>query len=140
MKVDKYEFPDDLYYHKEHTWAKKDGDSIIIGFDDFGVQLAGAIKRITTLEEDEEISKDKPFGTISSGKWTGKLYSPISGEIVEVNEDVVEDEPGTLNEDPYGEGWLLKVTPEDDSELDELMQPGKPDFDEWIKAEIAEHT
>jgi glycine cleavage system H protein len=99
--------------------------------------MAGTIKRVETLEEDDEVSQDKPFGTMSSGKWTGKLYSPVSGEIVEVNEDL-EDEPGTINESPYGDGWIIKVKPEDEGELGNLQKGGTDEFAEWMKKEIVE--
>jgi glycine cleavage system H protein len=99
--------------------------------------MAGTIKRIATLEEEDEISQDKPFGTMSSGKWTGKLYAPVSGEIEEVNEDV-EDTPKICNEDPYGKGWILKISPSNlDSDLSKLMKTG-PEFEAWMKKEIIE--
>ena len=136
MQVDKYSFPDDLYYHKEHFWAKVEGDVVVVGLTDFTQQLAGTIKRVVTLEEEDEVEQDKPIGTISSGKLTGKFYAPVSGEISEVNEDV-EDEPGTINEDPYGEGWVVKIEPSDlDAELGKLMKTG-PEFEAWMKGEIA---
>jgi glycine cleavage system H protein len=137
MQVDEYKFPDELYYHKEHLWAQVKGDYVVVGMTDFTQQMAGTIKRIVTLEEEDEVSQDKPFGTMSSGKWTGKLYSPISGEILEVNEDV-EDDPKICNEDPYGEGWVIKVTPSNlDTDLSKLMKTG-PEFESWIKKEIQE--
>ena len=99
--------------------------------------MAGTIKRIVTLEEDDEVRQDKPFGTMSSGKWTGKLYSPVSGEIAEINEDV-EDNPKLCNEDPYGEGWIIKISPSNlDADLSKLMKLG-PEFETWIKKEIEE--
>lgn len=137
MQVEEYFTPDDVYYHKEHYWARVEGNVVVIGVSDFAQKLAGTIKRVVTLEEEDEIVQDKPFGTISSGKWTGKLYSPVSGEITEVNEDV-EDEPGMVNEDPYGEGWLIKVEPSNlDGDLANLMKPG-PEFEAWMKKEIVE--
>jgi len=137
MQVDEYNFPDDVYYHKEHLWAKVEDDLVVVGLTDFTQKMAGTIKRIATLEEDDEVSQDKPFGTMSSGKWTGKLYSPISGEIAEVNEDVIDD-PKLCNDDPYDEGWIIKVSPSDlETELSKLMKTG-PQFETWIKKEIVE--
>jgi glycine cleavage system H protein len=137
MKIDEYEFPDDLYYHNEHCWAKVDGDEVLVGLNDFASKLAGKIKRVITLEEDDDVTLGKPFGTVSSGKWTGKLYSPISGEITEVNEDIL-DEPSLINESTYDEGWLIKVEPSDlDTDLGKLMKPGS-DFEAWLKKEIVE--
>jgi glycine cleavage system H protein len=91
---------------------------------------------VVTLEEDDEVQQGKPFGTLSSGKWTGKLYSPISGEIAEVNEEL-EDEPKLINDSAYGEGWIVKVKPSDSGELDNLMKAGA-DFEKWMKEQIEE--
>ncbi len=137
MQIGDNDFPEDLYYHSEHCWARVEGDEVVIGFNDFAQKIAGGIKRVVTLEEDDEVSQDKPFGTISSGKWTGKIYAPVSGEITEVNEDV-EDEPGLVNDDPYGEGWFIKVSPSNlDTDLANLKKMG-PGFEDWMKASIAE--
>jgi glycine cleavage system H protein len=136
MKIEEFEVPDDLHYHQEHCWAKKEGDLIVVGVTDFALKLAGTLKRVVTLEEDDEVSQGKPCGTLSSGKWTGKMYSPISGEIVEVNEEL-EDEPKLLNDDPYGEGWVFKVSPSDPDELNNLMDINKMStwFPEELKSE-----
>jgi glycine cleavage system H protein len=136
MKVDEYEMPDDLYYHAEHTWVRREGDIVTVGMNDFAQKLAGIIKRVQTLEEGDDIQKDKPCGTISSGKWTGKLYAPVTGEIVEVNEDV-EDEPKLINDSPYSEGWIFKVKLSEESELGSLIQGAG--VEEWLKGEITKH-
>ena len=138
MKIDKYDMPDDLFYQKDHCWARKEGDLIVVGFDDFGQQLAGTAKRIQTLEEEDEVGQDKPFGTLSTGKWTGKLYAPVSGDITEINEEL-EEEPGLLNNDPYGEGWIIKIQPSDPGELDNLIKGGDSNFKDWMMKEIGEH-
>jgi glycine cleavage system H protein len=136
MKIDEFELPDDLYYHVEHTYAKVEGDIVVVGVTDFAQQMAGTIKRVVTLEEDDEVQQGKPFGTLSSGKWTGKLYSPISGEITEINEDL-EDEPKLINDSPYGDGWIIKIKPADSAELNNLKKVGA-EFEAWMKDEIAE--
>lgn len=137
MKIDEFDLPDDLYYHKEHCWAKPDGDLVIVGMTDFAQKMAGTIKRVVTLEEEDEVSQDKPFGTMSSGKWTGKIYSPINGEIEEVNEEI-EDNPKLCNDDPYGEGWLVKISPSDlDADLENLMKTG-PEFEAWFRKEVTD--
>jgi glycine cleavage system H protein len=136
MKIDEYEMPDDLYYHVEHSWARVEGDLVVMGVTDFAQKLAGTIKRVVTLDEDDEVSQGKPMGTLSSGKWTGKLYSPISGEIVEINEEL-EDEPSLINDSPYGEGWVVKVKPSDMGELNNLMKAGD-EFAAWMTKEIEE--
>ena len=137
MKIDEYDFPDDLYYHKEHCWARVDGDLVVVGMTDFAQKMAGTIKRIVTLDKEDEVSQDKPLGTMSSGKWTGKIYAPVSGEIEEVNEEL-EDNPKLCNDSTYDEGWLVKISPSDlDAELGKLMKPG-PEFEAWYRKEIAE--
>lgn len=135
MQVDEYNFPEGLFYHKEHCWARLDDGVVTVGITDFTQKLAGTIKRIVTLEEEDEVSQDKPFGTMSSGKWTGKLYAPVSGEIEEVNEEI-EDDPKICNEDPYGEGWIIKISPSNlDRDISNLMKLG-PEFETWIIKEI----
>ncbi len=136
MKIDEFEFPDDLYYHKEHTWAKVEGDKVVVGLNDFAQKLAGGIKNISLLEPDEEVEQSAPAGTISSGKWSGKIYSPITGTIDKVNEEVV-DEPKTINNSPYGKGWLFKVRNFDTDDLKKLMRTGH-EFEEWMRAQIKE--
>ena len=137
MQIDEYKFPDGLYYHKEHCWARVENNLIFIGITDFTQKMAGTIKRIVTLEEGDEVIQDKPFGTMSSGKWTGKLYAPVSGKIAEVNEDV-KDDPKICNEDPYSKGWIIKISPGNlDADLSKLMKIG-PEFETWTKKEIKE--
>ena len=136
MQIGKYDLPDDLYYHKGHCWTKIEGDVAIIGYNNFGERLAGPIKSAELLDEDDEVSKDEPFGTLSSGKWAGKLESPVAGEIIEVNEDVV-DNPGSINEDPYG-SWLVKIKMEDPDEVGALMKGGTDATQAWLKNEITQ--
>jgi glycine cleavage system H protein len=140
MDIDGYKVPDNLLYHKEHMWARVEGDLVVIGGTDFMVKLAGAVKRVVTLEEDDEVEAGKAFGTISTGKWTGKLYSPVSGEIAEVNEDV-DANPKIINDDPYGKGWLIKVKPSNlQGDIAGLMKANDGAFEPWFKAEIAKHA
>lgn len=137
MQIDEYKFPDELYYHKEHCWARVENNFVVVGVTDFTQKMAGTIKRIATLEEEDEVRQDKPLGTISSGKWAGKLYAPVSGEITEVNEDV-EDNPKLCNDDPYDKGWIIKISPSNlDADLSKLMKIGA-EFEIWIKKEIEE--
>ena len=109
---------------------------IVVGVTDFAQQMAGTIKRVETLDEDDEVQQGKPFGTLSSGKWTGKLYSPVSGEIAEINEEL-EDEPKLINDSTYAEGWIIKIRPSSSDELNNLMKPND-DFVAWFKKEIEE--
>jgi glycine cleavage system H protein len=116
-----YNMPDDLYYHEEHSWARVDGTRVTIGMSDFFQKEAGDIVFVDLPEEEEEVSQGEVCGKIQSRKWIGKLVAPVSGEIVEVNEEL-EDETSLINTDPYGKGWILVIEAGDlDSELPKLI-------------------
>jgi len=134
MKVKGYEFPDGLYYDKNHYWAKVDGDTVTMGTTDLTQKLAGEITFVDVPEEGDDVTQGKPFGSIESGKWVGRVYAPVSGEVAEGNEDL-EDEPELINEDCYGKGWICKIEASDlDGELNKLMQGA--DYEKWVTAEI----
>ncbi|MBN1849366.1 MAG: glycine cleavage system protein GcvH [Deltaproteobacteria bacterium] len=117
-----YNMPDELYYHKDHSWARVEGKKVTVGMTDFFQKEAGDIVFIDLPEEEDDVSQGEVCGKIQSRKWIGKLVAPISGEIVEINEDLEED-TSLINKDPYGEGWILVIEAEDlDSELESLMQ------------------
>lgn len=135
MEYEGYVFPDYLKYEKNHFWAKIEGDVVIMGASEFISKQAGEITFVDLPEEEDEVTQGKPFGSIESGKWVGRIYAVVSGEIVEVNEGL-EDEPEKINEDPYGDGWLCKIKPKSlDSELDALMNPDDA-FRQFIADEI----
>ncbi|MFH1122894.1 MAG: glycine cleavage system protein GcvH [Pseudomonadota bacterium] len=120
-----YNMPDELYYHKEHSWARVDGTKVTVGMNDFFQKEAGDIVFIDLPEEEEEVGQGEVCGKIQSRKWIGKLVAPVSGEIVEINEDLEED-TSLINSDPYGKGWILVIEASDlESELEDLMQ-GEP--------------
>ena len=134
MKVKDYEFPDELYYDQNHFWARVEGDVVVMGTTDLTQKLAGEITYVDVPEEGDEVTQGKPFGSIESGKWVGRVYAPVSGEIVEGNEDL-EDEPELINEDCYGKGWIAKIAPSNlEAELNNLMQ-GEA-YKEWVLKEI----
>ena len=118
-----YNMPDELYYNQDHSWARADGTKITVGMTDFFQQEAGDIVFVDLPEEEDEVSQGEICGKIQSRKWIGNLVAPISGEIVEINEDL-EDEPELINSDPYGKGWILVIEAGDDlkSELENLIQ------------------
>ncbi len=136
MKIGKYDMPDELYYHKGHCWAKIDGDTAVIGYNHFGERLAGPIQSVELLDEEDIISQDEPFGTLSSGKWAGKLESPVAGEIEEINEDIVSN-PKKINENPY-DSWLVKIKMEDPDEVNSLMKGGTDKLSGWLKEQITQ--
>lgn len=136
MDIEGYTFPDDLYYHKEHYWARVDGGDVVMGATDFSQKLAGEITYVDIDQEGQNVTQGKPFASIESGKWVGRVYAVVSGEVSGVNE-VLEDEPELINQSPYENGWLFRIQPADlDAELANLMKPG-PDLEAFIKAEVA---
>jgi len=132
--IDQYEFPDELYYDKEHVWAKVEGNTVTIGMTQFGQDLAGEIVYVEVPRVGRTVSQGEAFMSMESGKWVGRVQSPVSGEIVEANEEV-EWESTLVNEDPYGEGWLAKIEASDLGELDNLMKADSDAFASFIAAE-----
>ena len=107
-----YNMPDDLYYHQEDSWARVDGDKVTIGMTDFFQKEAGDVVFVDLPDEEDDVAQGEVCGKIQSRKWIGKLVAPVSGEIVEINEDL-EDDTSLINSDPYGEGWILKIEASD---------------------------
>jgi glycine cleavage system H protein len=132
MKIDDYEFPDDLLYDTEHNWARMEGNQATIGMTDFGQDLAGEIVYAEVPRTGRDIIQGKPFMSLESGKWVGRVTAVVSGTIVEANEEI-EWESTLINDDPYGEGWFAKV--ELAGEPQGLMKPSDPEFAELIAAE-----
>jgi glycine cleavage system H protein len=136
MEVEGYFFPDELKYEKNHFWAKLEGDLVVTGASEFISKQAGEITFVDLPEEGDELTQGKPYGSIESGKWVGRIYAVVSGEIVEVNEDL-SDEPEKMNEDPYGAAWICKIRPSNlDAEMGALMQPDQS-YVTFIGEEIA---
>ncbi len=113
--------PDDLKYTQEHEWVRDNSDgSVTIGVTDFAQGELGDIVFVELEEPGSEFGQDEEFGTIEAVKTVSELYAPVSGEITKINEQL-EEEPELVNDDPYGEGWMVKITMNDSSELDDLM-------------------
>ena len=123
MKHKDYELPEDVLYHAEHMWARVEGDLVVVGVTDFAQKLAGDIVYVDMPMEGDEVTKDKPFGTLETGKWVGKVYAPVSGTVEVYNEEV-EDDALIINEDPYGGGWIIKIAPENIDDVKGLMKAG----------------
>jgi glycine cleavage system H protein len=113
-------YPDDLKYHPEHDWARIDGDEAILGITWFAQDALGELVHFEPPEEGGSLSKDASYGEVESVKAVSELISPLSGEVVAVNRKVA-DEPETVNADPYGDGWLVRVRLSDPSEVDSLL-------------------
>ncbi len=114
--------PDDLFYLVEkHVWARREGDLVVVGLTDVAQNLAKSIISVTLKRTGRKLAKGKSLGTVESGKWVGPVPAPVAGEIVETNEALAAD-PGLLNRDPYGEGWVAKLSPDDwDGESADLV-------------------
>lgn len=112
--------PDDLRYHKEHTWVKASGKKAKIGITDYAQDALGDIVYIDLPEVDTDVEANSEIGEIESTKATSSIISPISGRVTEVNEELSES-PEIVNEDPYGKGWIAIIELDETSELDDLM-------------------
>ncbi len=113
-------YPSDLKYDKEHEWVRVDGDIAVIGITHFAQDQLGEVVYVDLPSEGDSVVAGETFGEIESVKSVSELYSPVNGEIVKVN-DALGDAPETVNEDPYGEGWMIEVKLADAAELDAML-------------------
>jgi glycine cleavage system H protein len=113
-------YPDDLKYHREHDWARIEGDTATLGITWYAQDALGEIVHFEPPDEDGSLAKDESYGEVESVKAVSDLISPLSGEVLEVNKAVIEA-PETINEDPYGGGWLVKIRLSDPGEVDDLL-------------------
>jgi glycine cleavage system H protein len=138
MEIEGYHMPDDLHYEENHYWVKKDGDELIMGMDDFAQKMAGEIVYVQLPFEGKKLKKGKKFAQVESGKWLGKVYAPVNGELIESNEEL-EDDPTIINEDCYGEGWMYRIQPADMAEVESLIH-GDEAVTTWLKADIEKYA
>jgi glycine cleavage system H protein len=124
--------PDDIKYHREHAWVRVEGKRATVGISDYAQQQLGDIVYVDLPEIDTEVDADSELSEIESTKATSPVVSPVSGTIVEVNEDLA-DSPEIINEDPYGNGWLVVLDLNDASELNDLMS--KAEYEKFLKEE-----
>ena len=113
-------YPDELRYHPEHDWARIDGDTATLGITWYAQDSLGEIVHYEPPEVGASVAKDESYGEVESVKAVSDLIAPLSGEVLEVNGLLV-DSPETVNEDPYGEGWLIRVRLTDPGEVDSLL-------------------
>lgn len=118
------EYPDDLYYTKEHIWVRVAGNRGTIGITDFAQQEMGEIIYVELPTEGSPIEQNDVFGSLESSKTVAELYSPVSGEVISINKDL-EEEPSLINDDPYGKGWLITLELDDPTELEDLLSAGE---------------
>jgi glycine cleavage system H protein len=118
----RFEIPDDCRYLETHEWARRDGDTVRIGITDFAQDELGDIVFVELPEAGETVEAETEFGVVESIKAVSDLYAPISGTVVAVNDELA-DAPELVNEDPFGDGWMLELEPSDDAEFDALLSP-----------------
>ena len=115
-----YEIPDDLSFTHEDEWVRREGNNVVVGITDFAQQQLGDIVYVELPPVGSVVSKGDPFGVIESVKAVSDLYAPVSGEVVDVNADLAEH-PEAVNEDCYGDGWMIAIALSSEEELDSLM-------------------
>jgi glycine cleavage system H protein len=113
------DFPDDLKYTEQHEWARREGDRIRVGITDYAQDALGDVVYVDTPDVGTEVTGGQPFGEVESTKSVSDVYAPVSGTVVEVNV-LLGDSPDRVNEDPYGEGWMIVIEPSDPSAIDSL--------------------
>lgn len=113
-------FPDNLKYTKEHEWVRIEGEFAFIGITEFAQSELGDIVYVDVDTIGDEVEKDEVFGSVEAVKTVSDLYMPVSGEVLELNEQL-EDEPEKVNSDPYGEGWMVKIRLTDSSQVEGLL-------------------
>ena len=113
-------YPDDLRYHREHDWARIEDGEAVLGITWYAQDALGELVHYEPPETGAPVTKDTTYGEVESVKAVSDVIAPLSGEVVEVNQAVI-DAPETVNEDPYGNGWLIRIRLSDPGEVDELL-------------------
>lgn len=141
VKIDGNEFPDDLYYHKDHMWVKVEGESVRVGYNDWAQEAAGKLVNLNTRKVGRSLKAGKTLGTVESGKWVGPLKSPVGGEILEVNQEVLKS-PSIINDDPYGTGWIAVIAPSDLEADKGVLIPGseREALEAWLAEEKSKNA
>ena len=121
-----FEIPDDCRFLDSHEWARREESTVRIGISDFAQDELGDVVFVELPAEGDVVTAGEDFGVVESIKAVSDLYSPVSGTVVAANDDLV-DAPELVNEDPYGDGWMLEVEIDDESELDDLLSPDEYD-------------
>jgi glycine cleavage system H protein len=125
-------YPADLRYHKEHEWVRVDGDAAYVGISEFAQDQLGEVVYVDLPSVGDELVAGETFGEIESVKSVSELYAPVSGVVTEVNEDL-NGSPETINSDPYGAGWMIRMSLADASQLDDLLSA--EDYESFIANE-----
>jgi glycine cleavage system H protein len=137
MEIQGYSMPEDLHYEENHFWVKMEGGVLVMGMDDFAQQMAGEIVYVQLPFEGKKLTAGKKFAKVESGKWVGKVFAPVNGELLESNEEL-EMDATIINKDCYGEGWMYKIKPNDMAELQNLIH-GSEAVEKWLLADIEKY-
>lgn len=124
--------PSELKYSKEHEWVRVESNVATIGITDYAQEELGDIVNVELPEEGDELQKEDSFGAVESVKASSEVFTPVGGKVVEVNEPLV-DSPETINEDPYDEGWMVRIEMSDPSDLDALMDAAA--YERYVREE-----
>ena len=138
VKIEKHDFPDNLYFHKDHMWAKVEGDKVRVGYNSWAAKAAGTLVSMKTRPAGKSIKAGKTLGSVESGKWVGSLKVPVSGKILEIN-PALANNPAVINDDSYVNGWIALIAASNlEAELADLMKGSDKDaLEKWLKEEIA---
>jgi glycine cleavage system H protein len=138
VKLEGYDFPDDLYFHPDHMWARVEGDKVRVGYNAWAADAAGKLVSIKTRPAGKPVQAGKTLGSVESGKWVGSLKVPVSGTVVEIN-PAIGGNPDVINDAPYGDGWVALIEPSNlEAELPGLMKGSDKDkLGAWLKEELA---
>lgn len=126
-----FNVPEEYYYTKDHEWAQVDENVVTVGITEFAQDTLGEVVYVELPEEGQKVTQGEPFGVVESVKAVSDLVAPVSGTVIEVNTSMV-DNPGTLNDDPMNDGWLIRIEMDTEKELANLMRA--PDYKKLIKA------
>ena len=129
------EYPDDLYYNRNHLWIRVQGTRGTVGVTDHAQREMGEVLFVDLPEEGSQFEKNDVFGSLESSKTVAELRCPVSGEIVSINKDL-EEEPSLVNDDPYGNGWLIVIEIDDPNEIEDMINAA--DYEEFMEQEDEE--
>lgn len=133
MEIQGYNLPDELHYEENHFWVKLEGDLLVMGMDDFAQKMAGQIVYIQLPSEGKKLTAGKKFAKVESGKWLGKVFAPVNGELAASNQEL-ETKPKLVNEDCYGDGWMYKIKPDDPADIQNLIHGAA--VEDWLLKDI----
>lgn len=133
MKLNDYEFPDNLLFNKENYWVRKTEDRVQVGLSEYGQRTIGDVLYLEIGEEGQKLQQGEAFGSIEAGKWVGSLQAPISGTILVIHRKLLAN-PAPINKDPYQNGWLYEMDVADTTQLNSMMDAKQ--YSTWVEEQI----